>query len=123
MSAVKDLIGPAVDRLASDLEALSRQIHDHPELGYQEVKAATWLTEFLDKHGFKLERGVAGVDTAFRATIETGEGPTVAILCEYDALPGTGHAGAHNAIAGAFVGTGAALASARDRLPKGRVSE
>src|SRR5437773_5123938 len=92
MSAVKDLIGPAVDRLASDLETLSRQIHDHPELGYQEVKAATWLTEFLDKHGFKLERGVAGVDTAFRATIETGEGPTIAILCEYDALPGIGHA-------------------------------
>jgi len=121
MSAVKDLIGPAVDRLASDLETLSRQIHDHPELGYQEVKAATWLTEFLDKHGFKLERGVAGVDTAFRATIETGEGPTVAILCEYDALPGIGHACGHNVIAAAGVGAGAALAAVRDRLPKGRV--
>src|SRR5438067_375982 len=121
MSAVKDLIGPAVDRLASDLETLSRQIHDHPELGYQEVKAATWLTEFLDKHGFKLERGVAGVDTAFRATIETGEGPTIAILCEYDALPGIGHACGHNVIAAAGVGAGAALAAVRDRLPKGRM--
>src|SRR5881409_858657 len=121
MSAVKDLIGPAVDRLASDLETLSRQIHDHPELGYQEVKAATWLTEFLDKHGFKLERGVAGVDTAFRATIETGEGPTIAILCEYDALPGIGHACGHNVIAAAGAGAGAALAAVRDRLPKGRV--
>ena len=121
MSAVKDLIGPAVDRLAYDLETLSRQIHDHPELGYQEVKAATWLTEFLDKHGFKLERGVAGVDTAFRATIETGEGPTIAILCEYDALPGIGHACGHNVIAAAGVGAGAALAAVRDRLPKGRV--
>jgi metal-dependent amidase/aminoacylase/carboxypeptidase family protein len=40
MSAVKDLIGQAVDRLADDLEALSRQIHDTPELAYQEVKAA-----------------------------------------------------------------------------------
>src|SRR5437868_3833297 len=121
MSAVKDLIGPAVDRLASDLETLSRQIHDHPELGYQEVKAATWLTEFLDKHGFKLERGVAGVDTAFRATIETGEGPTIAILCEYDALPGIGHACGHNVIAAAGVGAGAGLAAVRDRLPKGRI--
>ena len=107
MSAVKDLIGTAVDRLASELETLSRQIHDHPELCFQEVKAAAWLTEFLDKHGFKLERGVAGIDTAFRATIETGEGPTIAILCEYDALPGIGHACGHNVIAAAGAGAGA----------------
>src|ERR671932_1912450 len=111
MSAVKDLIGPAVDRLASELETLSRQIHDHPELGYQEVKAAAWLTAFLDKHGFKLERGVAGIDTAFRATIETGEGPTIAILCEYDALPGIGHACGHNVIAAAGLGAGLAAAA------------
>src|SRR5919108_2154186 len=121
MSAVKDLIGPAVDRLASELETLSRQIHDHPELGYHEVKAAAWLTEFLDKHGFKVERGVGGVETAFRATIETGAGPTIAILCEYDALPGLGHACGHNVIAAAGAGAGAALAAVRDRLPAGRV--
>jgi amidohydrolase len=121
MSAVKDHIGPAVDRLAADLEALSRQIHDNPELGYQEVKAAAWLAEFLDKQGFKVERGLAGVDTAFRGTLETGDGPTIAILCEYDALPGIGHACGHNVIAAAGVGAGAALAAIRDRLPKGRV--
>ena len=121
MSAVKDLIGQAVDRLADELEVLSRQIHDHPELGYQEVKAAAWLVEFLDKQGFKVERGLAGVDTAFRGTLETGDGPTVAILCEYDALPGIGHACGHNVIAAAGVGAGAALAAIRDRLPKGRV--
>src|SRR5205809_6176965 len=121
MSAVKDLVGPAVDRLAGDLEKLSRQIHDNPELGYQEIKAAAWLAEFLDKQGFKVERGVAGVETAFRGTIETGEGPTIAILCEYDALPGIGHACGHNAIATAGVGAGAGLAAVRDRLPAGRV--
>src|SRR6266550_8173960 len=121
MSAVKDLIGPAVDRLAAELEKLSRQIHDNPELGYQEVKAAAWLAEFLDKQGFKVERGVAGVETAFRATSETGDGPTVAILCEYDALPQIGHACGHNAIATAGVGAGAGLAAVRDRLPKGRI--
>jgi len=121
MSAVKDLVAPAVDRLAADLDKLSRQIHDHPELGYQEVKAAAWLVEFLDKQGFKVERGLAGVDTAFRGTLETGDGPTVAILCEYDALPGIGHACGHNVIAAAGVGAGAALAAIRDRLPKGRV--
>src|SRR2546426_12840343 len=121
MNAVKDLIGPAVDRLADDLEKLSRQIHDNPELAFQEVKAAAWLTEFLDKQGFKVERGVAGVETAFRGTIETGDGPTIAILCEYDALPGIGHACGHNVIATSGAGAGAALAAIRNQLPKGRV--
>src|SRR3989441_5472540 len=121
MSAVKDLIGQAVDRLADELEALSRQIHDHPELAYQEVKAAGWLGDFLAKQGFKVERGVAGVETAFRGTIETGQGPTIAILCEYDALPQIGHACGHNVIATAGAGAGAALAAVRERLPKGRI--
>ena len=121
MSAVKDLIGQAVDRLADELEALSRQIHDHPELAYQEVKAAGWLADFLAKHGFKVERGVAGVETAFRGTIENGAGPTIAILCEYDALPQIGHACGHNVIATAGAGAGAALAAVRDKLPAGRV--
>src|SRR3989442_13040732 len=121
MSAGKDDIIKAVDRLATDLERLSHKIHDNPELGYQEVKAAGWLTEFLAAQGFKVERGVAGVETAFRATIETGEGPTIAILCEYDALPAIGHACGHNAIPTAGVGAGAGLAAGRHPLPEGRV--
>src|SRR5687767_13396838 len=121
MSAVKTLIGEAVDSLAGDLETLSRRIHDNPELGYQEVKAAAWLGEFLEAQGFKVERGVAAVETAFRATIETGEGPTVAILCEYDALPAIGHACGHNVIAASGAGAGAALAAVKDQLPKGRI--
>jgi len=121
MSAVKDLIGHAVDRLADDLETLSRRIHDNPELAYEEVKAARWLGDFLAGQGFTVERGVAGVDTAFRATVETGQGPTVAILCEYDALPAIGHACGHNVIATAGAGAGAALAAVRDTLPPGRV--
>jgi len=121
MSIVKDLIGQAVDRLADDLEALSRKIHDNPELAYQEVKAAGWLADFLAGQGFKVERGVAGVETAFRATVETGAGPTIAILCEYDALPAIGHACGHNVIATAGAGAGAALAAVRDKLPAGRI--
>jgi len=121
MSIVKDLIGQAVDGLADDLEALSRKIHDNPELAYQEVKAAGWLADFLAGQGFKVERGVAGVETAFRATVETGAGPTIAILCEYDALPAIGHACGHNVIATAGAGAGAALAAVRDKLPAGRI--
>jgi len=114
MSTVKDAISQAVDRLADELYALSTKIHDNPELAYQEVKACAWLTEFLGKQGFKVEPGVGGVETAFRATIETGEGPTVAILCEYDALPGIGHACGHNIIAATSVGAGIAAARVAD---------
>jgi amidohydrolase len=121
MSTVKDLIDHAIDRLGDDLEKLSLTIHDHPELAYEEVKAAGWLTEFLGGQGLKVERGVGGVETAFRATIETGAGPTIAIMCEYDALPAIGHACGHNAIATAGAGAGAALAAVRDKLPRGRV--
>ncbi len=121
MSGLKDAIGRAVDGLAGELESLSHQIHANPELGYQEVKAAGWLTEFLTAKGFKVEKGVAGVETAFRATIETGEGPTIAILCEYDALPGIGHACGHNVIASSGAGAGAALAAVLGQLPKGRI--
>ena len=121
MRPEKQAIVEAVDRLGDELEQLSRQIHDNPELGYEEVRACGWLTEFLARQGFKVERGVAGVDTAFRATIETGDGPTIAILCEYDALPGIGHACGHNVIASAGAGAGAALAAVRNRLPKGRI--
>jgi amidohydrolase len=121
MSALKDAVGQAVDRLSNELEALSRQIHDNPELGYAEVRACGWLAEFLGQHGFKVEKGIGGVDTAFRATIETGAGPTIAILCEYDALPGIGHACGHNVIATSGAGAGAALAAVRDKLPAGRI--
>jgi amidohydrolase len=117
MSAVKDRVGGAVDRLADELESLSRRIHDNPELGYKEEKACGWLSDFLARHGFKVERGVGGVETAFRGTLETGAGPTIAIMCEYDALPGIGHACGHNVIAAAGAGAGAALAGALGRLP------
>ena len=121
MRPEKLAIVDAVERLADELDQLSRRIHDNPELGYEELKACGWLTEFLGRQGFKVEKGVGGVDTAFRATIETGEGATIAILCEYDALPGIGHACGHNVIATAGAGAGAALAAIRAQLPRGRI--
>ena len=122
MSTLKTDIQRAADGLASELEDLSRQIHDHPELGYQEVQACGWLSAFLEAKGFRVERGVGGVPTAFRATVNgAGDGPTVAIMCEYDALPSIGHACGHNIIATSGAGAGAALAAVRSRLPAGRI--
>jgi amidohydrolase len=121
MNGLKSSLIQAVDSMAGELDKLSRQIHDNPELAFNEVKACNWLTEFLTKHGLEVEKGVAGVETAFRATIETGDGPTIAILCEYDALPEIGHACGHNIIACSGAGAGAALAHAKNELPKGRI--
>ena len=71
MSAVKDQIAAAVERLGDELESLSHRIHDHPELGYQEVKAAGWLTEFLTGQGFKVERGEKSIsiDSLYRVSV------------------------------------------------------
>jgi amidohydrolase len=111
-------VAETVDRLADELERLSHRIHDTPELAFKEERAHAWLTEFLEAHGARVERGVGGLPTAFRATIDgQGAGPTIAILAEYDALPGIGHACGHNVIATAGVGAGAALAVALGRLP------
>ena len=116
--AVKPRVTAAVDALADELEQLSHQLHDHPELAFKEEKAHAWLTDFLAKQGATVERGVGGLATAFRATIPgAAAGPTIAIMAEYDALPGIGHACGHNVIATAGVGAGAALARALGTLP------
>src|SRR3990172_2668319 len=123
VDALKPKVAGAVDRLADELEALSHRIHDTPELAFKEEKAHAWLTEFLARHGARVERGVGGLPTAFRATVEgAGPGPTIAIMAEYDALPGIGHACGHNVIATAGAGAGAALAAGLGALPfPGRV--
>jgi amidohydrolase len=117
-ATLKRRVAGMVDRLADDLEALSHLIHDTPELCFQEERAHAWLTALLERHGARVERGVGGLATAFRATIPgSGPGPTIAILAEYDALPGIGHACGHNVIATAGAGGGAALAAALGTLP------
>jgi metal-dependent amidase/aminoacylase/carboxypeptidase family protein len=94
MDDLKRLINEAVDRLGDELDALSRRIHDHPELGFKEVQAAGWLTEFLSAKGLKVERGSAGMDTSFVGTIETGKGPTIAIMWSTTPCPASAtHAG------------------------------
>lgn len=116
--ALKARVVEAIDRLGDELEQLSHRIHEHPELCFKEERAHAWLTEFLERHGARVERGVGGLPTAFRAVVPgQGPGPTVAILCEYDALPGIGHACGHNVIATAGAGAGAGLGAALGTVP------
>ncbi|MDR7483633.1 MAG: M20 family metallopeptidase [Armatimonadota bacterium] len=108
----------AIDAAADELIALSRRIHATPETAFAEHKAAAWLTEALERYGFAVERGIAGLETAFRAQMRGARpGPTVALLAEYDALPEIGHACGHNLIATAAVGAGVGLAAVREVLP------
>ena len=105
-----------------ELFDLSRDVHAHPELNYQEYYSSNALAGFLEKHNLQVERGVGGVETAFRATIPGGggAGPTIAVLAEYDALPEIGHGCGHNLIAMAAMGAALGLKANAADLP-GRI--
>jgi amidohydrolase len=105
-------ISRAIDRNERRLIALSHRIHQNPELGFQEIRAAKRLTAELERAGFKINRGVAGLETAFAARFRGKSArPAVAFVAEYDALAGLGHACGHNIIAACAVGAGIGLAS------------
>jgi amidohydrolase len=110
LDALKARVCDRVDALAERLIEVSHEIHAHPELGYQEHFAHDLLTSTLDTHDVDVERGAYDLPTAFVARSGV-EGPVVAICCEYDALPGIGHACGHNVIAAAGLGAGLALAA------------
>ena len=105
----------AVEKHAPQIMELAKQIGEHPELGFKEYQAAGWLCGALTAAGFEVHRGVAGMDTAFRAELGEGE-PQIALLCEYDALPEIGHACGHNLIGTASVGAAVALAEFMGQL-------
>jgi amidohydrolase len=117
--ALKDQVCGVIEEMRDDLLRVSHAIHANPELAFEEYEAAALLVAALERAGLDVTRGAYGLDTAFEAELG-GEGPCVALLAEYDALPEIGHACGHNLIATASVGAGLALAAVRDRLP-GRV--
>jgi amidohydrolase len=114
----KRRIANAVDARDKQLRELSLNIHANPELSFHEHKAQQWLTEPLIEAGFIVEKGISGLETSFRATWEgAAGGPTIALLAEYDALPGLGHGCGHSLIGTAAVGAALALKDAFPGLP------
>jgi amidohydrolase len=104
-----------LDGIRDKLVKVSHDIHAHPELAFQEEKAAAWLCDLLGAEGFAVERGVCDMPTAFAAT--AGDGPLqIAICAEYDSLPGIGHACGHNIIAAAAAGAAIAAAQVADEI-------
>src|SRR5688572_23409446 len=112
---VKRRVCAEVDRVADRLIDASHQIHAHPELNFEEVFAHDLLTGILDDAGLTADRHAYGVGTAFEARAGS-TGPDIAVLCEYDALPGLGHACGHNVIATAGLGAGLAAAALADEV-------
>jgi metal-dependent amidase/aminoacylase/carboxypeptidase family protein len=110
---IKDVARGQIEKVRQPLIELSHRIHAHPELGFEEEKACGWVCEILDRAGFKVERGICDLPTAFAA--RAGSGPLHLTICaEYDCLPAIGHACGHNVIAAMAAGAGIALAKTAD---------
>jgi len=112
-------------QVLADIEArreewieIANTIHAHPETGLQEFQAVALLTGALEKYGFAVERGIAGLETAFIGSYSAhGGGPTIGLLGEYDALRDLGHACGHNLMGTASVAAAVALRPVLDQLP------
>jgi amidohydrolase len=110
IEALKKRACEAVDRWAGELIETADWIHAHPELGHQEFEASKRLADILATNGAQVEMGTAGMETAFKAVLAgSNDGPTIAVLAEYDALPKLGHGCGHNLIATSALGAGLAL--------------
>ncbi len=112
---LKSAIAGEIDSRYGELGELSKKLHDNPEIAFEEEKAAEWLTEYLEKNGFSVEKGICKLPTAFRGRYGSRQ-PVIAFLAEYDALPGLGHACGHNLIATSAVAAGVASRRAVDEL-------
>lgn len=113
-------VASAVDAMREELLALSHAIHGEPELALEEYKAAAWLTSAVEAHDIPVQREAFSLKTGYAAEFGKDGGPVIAILSEYDALPGIGHACGHNVIAMAGYGAAMALSKLNGKLP-GRV--
>lgn len=124
---IEKLVFDTVDNLSKEFEEVSHFIFTHPELGNEEFISSKYLVDKIKEHGFEVTYPYCELDTAFRAELYCGEGPKIAFLAEYDALPGygknndeNGHACGHNWIAASTYGACVTLSKLKD-LFKGTI--
>ncbi|MDQ0199254.1 M20 family metallopeptidase [Neobacillus ginsengisoli] len=114
---MKDHIKKYLDTIQNSLWEISDHLFHHPELGDQEFESMERLVQFLEEHQFTVEKGIVGRPTAFKAVYDSKkEGPTIAYLSEYDALPGVGHGCGHNMIGTMSAGAGVLLRKVIDEI-------
>lgn len=123
LEELKKLLYQAEDKNAKLGEKVSDEIFRHPELGDEEYFSADFLTKEMEKLGFTVTMPYCGIETAFRCEYGDAEGPKVAFLAEYDALPGYGenkdqnaHACGHNWIAASTFAACAALKEIKEHF-------
>ncbi len=109
MDKYKQDVAATVDAEFDHLWKLASYIHVNPEIAFEEKKAASALSSYLHEAGFTVETNIAGLETAFKAVFKKGDGPRIAVLAEYDALQGLGHACGHNLIATSALGCAVAV--------------
>ncbi|SFL81639.1 amidohydrolase [Paenibacillus sp. 1_12] len=110
-------INTTIDTHKEPLIQVARFIGEHPELGHEEWLASARLMDELKQQGFDIQNPVLDLPTAFIATYQSGiPGPTVAFLCEYDALPELGHACGHHLISTMGLGAAIGLKSVLDTI-------
>jgi aminobenzoyl-glutamate utilization protein B len=115
----------------AELEAAAKAVHGYAEIGLAEERSSKYLADMLERGGFRVQRGVAGIPTAFVASYGSGR-PVIGILAEYDALPGLsqkgasavqgpvetgapGHGCGHNLFGAGSVGAALALKAAMEK--------
>ncbi|KAK3097058.1 hypothetical protein FSP39_005982 [Pinctada imbricata] len=118
MDDLKQAVCEGINKAATELHDISQDIWSNPELNYEEKHAHDVLTSYLEKKGFHVDKKYK-IDTAFRASIGSKDnGPHVAVICEYDALPEIGHACGHNLIAESGVAAGIGVKAAFEKAGK-----
>ncbi|WP_319370102.1 M20 family metallopeptidase [uncultured Ilyobacter sp.] len=99
-----------IDLIETKLLEIGDFIYDNPEVGLEEFKSSKLLSEYLMKNKFNVKMGIGGFETAFKAVYESGTGgPSIGLLCEYDAIDGIGHACAHHMQGPAIIGAAISL--------------
>jgi len=114
---MKEKVFELINKLTPELNELSLDIYNNPELGYEEFKACKLHTGLLQKYGFNVQTNFSGVETGFKAEYKSNKpGITVAYMAEYDALPGIGHGCGHNLLGTVSTGAGIVLKQIIDEI-------
>jgi amidohydrolase len=114
---MKDKVIRIINDLTPELNELSLEIYNKPELGYEEFQSCRLHTEILKKYGFDVQTNFSGVKTGFKAEYKSRKpGLTVAYMAEYDALPGIGHGCGHNLLGTVSTGAGIVLKQIIDEI-------
>lgn len=114
---MKERVLELINKITPELNELSLEIYNNPELGYEEFTACKLHSELLKKHGFNVETNFSGVATGFKAEYKSNKpGIAVAYLAEYDALPDIGHGCGHNLLGTVSTGAGIVLKEIIDEI-------